>query len=183
MFWVGLDRNGCIETLKLSVSQKWIDKLNRSFACWCILKKSKVIPVIFGRHGCGHLVHEILKSAEWVYGMGWFFACWLWCHNFWSDQHCTLYLWILSASVLQLYLLDLQRQLERSCEIGSVHPSLPDICQDVFLEFDLEISLNFATVLESLMKLCMTTGFFRKTSLAPKYEEMGQKQIFFILKK
>ena len=31
----------------------------------------------------------------------------------------------------------------------------PDISQGVFLEFDHEISLNVAMVLESLMKLCM----------------------------
>ena len=32
----------------------------------------------------------------------------------------------------------------------------PDISQSVFLEFNHEISLNVAMVLESLMKLCMT---------------------------
>ena len=35
-----------------------------------------------GQNGCGHLVHETLKYAEWVYGLSWFLADWLWCSNF-----------------------------------------------------------------------------------------------------
>ena len=44
----------------------------------------------------------------------------------------------------------------------------PDISQGVFLEFDHEISLNVAMVLESLMKLCMAAWFFWKNFFARK---------------
>ena len=63
----------------------WWDEL--IFACWCIFRKAKsnfndfwVGMVKIGR---GHLVHETLKSAEWVYELSWSFTCFLWCHNFW----------------------------------------------------------------------------------------------------
>ena len=63
----------------------WWDEL--IFACWCIFRKAKsnfndfwVGMVKIGR---GHLVHETLKSAEWVYESSWSFTCFLWCHNFW----------------------------------------------------------------------------------------------------
>ena len=51
----------------------------------------------------------------------------------------------------------------------------PDICQGVFLEFDLDISLNFFIVLENLMKLRMTARFSEKTFFASKIGEMGKK--------
>ena len=56
------------------------------------------------------------------------------------------------------------------------------MCQGVFLEFDHEISLNFAMVLETSMKLCMTARFFGKT-FAPEIGEIGKKKGFFNLKK
>ena len=63
----------------------WWDEL--IFACWCIFRKAKsnfndfwVGMIKIGR---GHLVHETLKSAEWVYELSWSFTCFLWCHNFW----------------------------------------------------------------------------------------------------
>ena len=104
-FWVGVVRNGWGQfrhrTLKLAVSQKWIDAINRFLACWCKFEKAKSYFNDFWvglvKHGNDHLVHETLKSPEWVYGLSWFFACWLWCNNFWLDQHCTFYLWLLNA--------------------------------------------------------------------------------------
>ena len=54
-----------------------------------------------------HLVHETLKSAvskEWVYELSWFFACRLWCNNFWLDWYPTV--WLLNAGgPLQMYFL------------------------------------------------------------------------------
>ena len=83
------------------------------------------VGMIRNRHG--HLVLETQKSAvskEWVHEFSWFFACWLWGSNFWLNQHHTLYLLLLNASLLQLYLLDPWQYLEGSHEIGSVHLSI-----------------------------------------------------------
>ena len=44
-----------------------------------------------------------------------------------------------------------------------------DISQGVFLEFDHEISLNFAMVLETVIKLCMAARFCGKTFLLPNW--------------
>ena len=99
--------------------------MNWFFACSCKFRKawsnfndSRVNVVKIGH---GHFVYETLKSAEWVSELSWFFACWLWCNNFWSDHHYTLYLWLLNASLLKFYLLNPWRYLEGSYEIGSVH--------------------------------------------------------------
>ena len=101
-------------TLKLTVSQKWIDGMNWYFACCSKFRKAKIYFNEFWvgmvRNGSGHSAHETLKSAvskEWVYEFSWFFACWLWGSNFWLNRHHTLYLWLLNLSLLQLYLLDL----------------------------------------------------------------------------
>ena len=125
-------RNGCgqsgYRTLKLTVSQEWIDGMNWIFVCWCKFRKAKSCIIDFWvgmvENGHGHLVHETLKSAEWVYELSWFFPCWLWCNNFCSEKHCNLYVWLLNVSLLELYLLDPQQYLEGSYEIGSVHHSL-----------------------------------------------------------
>ena len=73
-------------TLKLALSQKWVDGMNWFFACWWKFRKTKsnfnYFWVNFVKIGCGHLVHETLKSVEWVYELSWFFACWLWCITF-----------------------------------------------------------------------------------------------------
>ena len=72
--WVGMVRNGCgppgRRTLKLAVSQKWIDGMN------LFLYAGANSGVGLVKNGPGHLVHETLKSAKWVYGLSWFFACW-----------------------------------------------------------------------------------------------------------
>ena len=105
-FWVDMVGNGCGQsghgTLKLSVSREWIDGMNWFlYACWCKFRKTKsYFNHFFG--GCGNLVHETLKSAEWL---SWFFAYWLWCSNFWLDQHQIFYLWLINVNLLQLYLL------------------------------------------------------------------------------
>ena len=91
-FWMlGMVRNGCGQpghrTLKLAVSQEWVDGMIWFFAWWCKFRKVKSnfndfwVEVV--KIGCGHLVHETLKSAEWVYELSWLFACWLWYNNVW----------------------------------------------------------------------------------------------------
>ena len=160
---MGLVRNGCGQsghrTLKLTVSQEWIDAMNWFLACWCKFKKAKIYFNDFWvglvKNGHGHLVHETLKSAEWVYGLGWFFACWLWCNNFWLDQCCFFYLWLLNASLLELYVLAPLAIAGRILWNRVCLSFPPDIGQGVFLEFDHEISLIIAMLLETLMKLCM----------------------------
>ena len=57
--------------------------------CWKFRKANSYfndfwVDMVKNRHG--HLIHEILKSAEWFYELSSFFACWLWCNNFWLDQ-------------------------------------------------------------------------------------------------
>ena len=115
-FWLGMGRNGRGQsghgTLRLTVSQKWIDGMNWYFVCWCKFTLQSCFNdfwVGVVRNRCDHLVYETLTSAwskEWVYEWSWFSACWLWGINFWLGRHCTLYLWLLNASPLQLYLLD-----------------------------------------------------------------------------
>ena len=99
-------RNGCGQsgrrTLKLGVSQEWIDAMNWFLACWCKFKKTKSYFNDFWvgqvKNGHGHLVCEMLKSAEWVHGLSWFFACWLWWNKFLLDQHWAFYLWLLAIA-------------------------------------------------------------------------------------
>ena len=127
-----LVRNGCGQsshgTLKWTVSQELMDGMNWFFAYWCKFRKAKSYFTDFWvgvvRNGHAPLVRETQKSAEWVYELSWFFTCWLRCNNFWLDKYCTLHLWLLSASLLQFYFLDLWRLPEGSYEIGSLHPPL-----------------------------------------------------------
>ena len=58
----------------------------------------------------------------------------------------------------------------------------PDICQSVFLELDHEISLNFAMVLETLMKLCTTARFFGRTFFLQKLGKWAKNRFFSIWK-
>ena len=80
------------------------------FACWCKFRKAKSCFTDFWaakfKNGHFHLVHESLKCAEWLYELSWFFACWLRFNNFWVDEHCTLYLLHLNASILPVLLKD-----------------------------------------------------------------------------
>ena len=63
--------NGCDQsvhrTLKLTVSQKWTDGINKFFACWYKFRKAKSWFNDFWmgmvKNGHGPLVHETLKSA------------------------------------------------------------------------------------------------------------------------
>ena len=41
----------------------------------------------------------ILRISLWIELI---FECWLWWNSFWLDQHCTLYIWLLNASLLLL---------------------------------------------------------------------------------
>ena len=71
MFWVDMVKMGVasliIGTLKLTVSQKWTDRINWFFACWYKFRKSKCrfndfwVGVV--KNGHGLLVHETLKCA------------------------------------------------------------------------------------------------------------------------
>ena len=95
--WMGVARNECGQsghrTLKLAVSQEWIDAMNWFFAWWCKFWKVKSCFNDFWvglvKNGHVHLGHDSLKSAEKVHRLSWFFTCWLWCNNFLLDQHCT----------------------------------------------------------------------------------------------
>ena len=99
---VGIIKNVCGQsghgTLKLAVSQEWINRMNWFYACWCKFRKTKSY---FSDFWVGKLemetleilkngVLETLKSAvsqEWVYELSWFSACWKWFFACW--------LWIL----------------------------------------------------------------------------------------
>ena len=102
-FWVGMVKNYFI-----SRTNRW----NELIFCMLVqIQESCFNDFWVGvvKNGCGLLVHETLKSDvsyKWVHELSWFIACWLWCNNILSDRHCTLYLWLLNASLLQLYLLD-----------------------------------------------------------------------------
>ena len=133
--WVGMVRNGHglpgHGTLKLTVSQEWIDGMNWFFACWWKFRKAKShfsgSSVGMVKNGHGHSANEILESALCNKNEFMNLADFLdpdWCNNFWLYQHYTLHLWLLNASLLQLYLLDPQGKPEWSYEIGSVHPSI-----------------------------------------------------------
>ena len=64
-----------------------------------------------------------------------------------------------------------------------VYPSLqPDICLDVFLEMNNQISLNIGIVPETPIRLCITTRFCGKTFFAPKIQGNGPKGGFFKFK-
>ena len=111
------------------LSQEWVNELSRYFACWCKIRKAKsyftgfCVCIVRGRSI--HLVHETLKSAvskEWVYEFSWIFACWLCSSNFWLDQHCTLYLWLLKGQHAAVLLVGFLVVAEGPYEIGSASP-------------------------------------------------------------
>ena len=128
--------------------------MNWFFVCWCKFKNTKSyfndFLVGLVKNGYGHLVHDTLKSAEWAYGLSWFFACWLWCNNFLLDQHRTfvsLTLECQSAGVVLVSpLVVVGRILWKRVSLSF----LSDICQSVFLKFHHEVFPNFAMVLEKL---------------------------------
>ena len=167
-------------SLILAVSQERIDVMNWFFTCCCKFRKAKSYFNDFWvglvRNEFSHLVHETLKSAEWIYGLSWFFACWLWCNHFLLDWHWTFYFWLLNADLLRLYIFLNPLVVPGRILWNRVCSSFPpDICLSVFLEFDHEISLDFSSVIETLMKLCMTTRFVWKIFFVPNIGEMGQK--------
>ena len=112
------------------------------FSWWCKFGKGKSYFNDFWvglvKNGRGHLVHETLKSTQWVYWLSWFFVCWLWCNNFLLGRHCTFYFWLLNANLLQFYILVSPLAVAgRILFQNRVCPSFPpDICRSVFLEFD-----------------------------------------------
>ena len=97
-----------------------------------------------------YLVHEALKSAaywEWKHELSWFFACWLWCNNFWLDQHRILYLRPLNASLIRPPAVSGRILWNRVCL-----SFCPVTSVGVFLELDHWIYLNFGMVLENWAK-------------------------------
>ena len=74
-FLVGMIKNGCSqsshETLKLTVSQEWIDGANWFFGCWCTFRKAKSY---FNDFGLGMVKFSsldlniccILKMSLWI---------------------------------------------------------------------------------------------------------------------
>ena len=92
---MGLVRSGCVHssnrTLKLSVSEEWIDGINWFFTCWCKSRKAKSH---FNRFldGCGQKWARPFRSwdsgispisQEWIDEMNQFLVCWYWCNKFW----------------------------------------------------------------------------------------------------
>ena len=141
-------RDGCVHpgqrTLKLTVFQEWVDGLNLFFACWCKFRKLKsnfnVFWVDVVKIGCGHLVHETLKSAEWVYELNCFLKWnqlkWIDCDaiNFGKTNRSTLYLWLLNAAVLRVKPMAVAGWILWNSQKT---PSLtPDISLGVFLKLD-----------------------------------------------
>ena len=155
--------------------------MNWYFACWYKFTSQSYFNnfwVGMVRNGRGHLVHETLKSAvskEWVYEMDWFFACWLWGQNFWLDWHCTLYLWLLNANLLQLYLLEPWQWLDVSYEIGSARPSIL-LSVKVFSRIR---SLGFSEFRHCTRNPCQAvrdrTRFFGITFFGPQSRGNGPK--------
>ena len=96
------------------------------------------------------------------------------------DQHCTLCLWLLNASLLQLCLLDPQQWLERS-----YGPSFfPAVCLDVFFGIG---SLNFCEFWHDARNpyeiVHDRARVFGKNFFAPKMGKWAKKKGFFNLKK
>ena len=84
-------RDGCGQpghrTLKLTVSEEWADRMNWFFCALVQIQRAKSnfndFSVDVVKIWRGHLVHDTLKSAEWVYELSLFFACWPWYNKFW----------------------------------------------------------------------------------------------------
>ena len=109
---MGVVRNGCEQcvhwTLKLAVSQEWIDGTKLIFCKVVQIQESKKYPNDF-LGGSGQKWERSFSSWGpkicWIsYGLNWFFACWLWCNNFLLEQRRTSYFWLLNVNLLQLYL-------------------------------------------------------------------------------
>ena len=66
-FGVGVVRDECGQpgqrTLKLTVSQEWIDGLNGFFACWCEFRKAKS-PISMNLSRCGQNWTWLFSSWE-----------------------------------------------------------------------------------------------------------------------
>ena len=127
----------------------------------------------------GYLVHEALESADWVYELSWLFACWLWCNNFWLDQHHTLSLTFKCQSTAVV----LVRPLVVAGRIlwNKVSFSFPaDICLGVVLNWIIRFLWIFPWC-QKPMKLYMTARFFGKTFFLPKkVGEQSKNRVFWI---
>ena len=98
-----------------SMSQEQMDRMNSFFACWWKFRKALSYFTDFwvGVVKRGHLFNSqntkiccILRMSVWIELI---FCILTVMQHFLLDQHRTLYLWLLNASLLQLYLLDPQR--------------------------------------------------------------------------
>ena len=104
IFWVAIVRNVFGQsghwTLKLALSQEWIDGINWFFACRYKFRKArsyfKDFWVGLVKNGPGHLVHETHLLSEFND----------WADFLHADYDRTFYFWLLNASLLQLHLLD-----------------------------------------------------------------------------
>ena len=103
--WVGMVRNGCGQSghkaLELPVSQdelmKWTDLLHVGANLW----KLKPILLIFEwAWTFSSLDPKICWMSVWIEVI---FSMLTVMQYLYLDKHCTLYLWLLKASLLQLY--------------------------------------------------------------------------------
>ena len=126
----------------------------------------------------------ILRMSLWIELV---FACRLWCNNF----NCTLYLWRLNATLLQLYLLTPPPHPPSSCSNwkdpmkGSVKgQSILPSCH-LSMCFPWIGSLDFSKFQHGARNfyevVCDRAWFFGKTFFAPEIEEMGQNLVINFL--
>ena len=100
-------RNGCDQsgrrTQKLTLKNEWTEWVDFLHA-GANSENLKVISLIFECEWLkiGVAISLVRETLKWAV----FFACWLLYNNFLLDQHQSLYMWLLNASLLQLYLLD-----------------------------------------------------------------------------
>ena len=126
-------------TLRLTVSQEWINGMNWYFACWCKFRKAKSYFNDFWvgmvRNGHSNLVHETLKSAvskEWLYEFSGFFSCWLWGSNFWLESYFIFLTFkCQSTAVVPVGPLAVAGMFPWNRVCSSFHPA---VCWVVFLE-------------------------------------------------
>ena len=95
--------------------------------------------------------------------MSWFFACWLWWKNIFLDQHCTLYLWLLNANLLQLSSLLVEPLAEAKISLWN------------WVIWSLGFSECWHGSRNLYQVVCDRARFFGKNFLPQKVEEMGQK--------
>ena len=117
-----------------------------------------------------HNICCILRMSLWIELIFWY---WLWCNNFWLEQHHTLYIFDFhcqsTAVLLAGHLAVAGRVLwNRACPSFCLV-----VCPGVFLELDHWVSLNFGMVLETLLSCAWQSQIFWKNFFCSKYWENG----------